>query len=87
MYIILVYDIEQKRVGKMLKLCRIYLNWIQNSVFEGEITEVKLKELIAKAKIIMDIKTDSLIIFKSRQEKWLEKQVIGQEKNEVDNFI
>ena len=70
-----------------LKLCRIYLNWIQNSVFEGEITEVKLKELIVKAKIMMDIKTDSLIIFKSRQEKWLEKQVIGKEKNEVDNFI
>ncbi|WP_074418433.1 CRISPR-associated endonuclease Cas2 [Hydrotalea sp.] len=87
MYIILVYDIEQKRVGKMLKLCRIYLNWIQNSVFEGEITEVKLKELIVKAKIMMDIKADSLIIFKSRQEKWLEKQVIGKEKNEVDNFI
>lgn len=78
---------EQKRVGKMLKLCRIYLNWIQNSVFEGEITEVKLKELIVKAKVIMDMKTDSLIIFKSRQEKWLEKQVIGQEKNELNNFI
>ncbi len=87
MYIILVYDMEQKRVGKMLKLCRIYLNWIQNSVFEGEITEVKLKELIVKAKVIMDMKTDSLIIFKSRQEKWLEKQVIGQEKNELNNFI
>ncbi|MEI6679514.1 MAG: CRISPR-associated endonuclease Cas2 [Mariniphaga sp.] len=27
----------------MLKLCRRYLNWIQNSVFEGEITEVILK--------------------------------------------
>ena len=46
MYVILVYDCGEKRVGKMLKLCRKYLNWIQNSVFEGEITEVKLKELI-----------------------------------------
>ena len=45
MYIILVYDIGEKRVGKMLKLCRQYLSWIQNSVFEGEITEVKLKAL------------------------------------------
>ncbi|MFB6306786.1 MAG: CRISPR-associated endonuclease Cas2, partial [Flavobacteriales bacterium] len=34
----------------MLKLCRQYLNWIQNSVFEGEITEVKLKELIGEAR-------------------------------------
>jgi len=87
MYIILVYDIDQKRVGKMLKLCRQYLNWIQNSVFEGEITEVKLKELQFKAKEIMDIETDSLIIFKTRQEKWLEKVIVGKEKNEIDNFL
>lgn len=50
MYVVLVYDMGEKRVGKMLKLCRRYLNWIQNSVFEGEITEVKLKELLSKAK-------------------------------------
>jgi len=50
MYVILVYDCGEKRVGKMLKLCRKYLNWIQNSVFEGEITDVKLKELIISAK-------------------------------------
>ena len=48
MYVILVYDFGEKRVGKMLKLCRKYLHWIQNSVFEGEISEVKLKELLQK---------------------------------------
>ena len=69
MYIILVYDMGEKRVGKMLKLCRRYLNWIQNSVFEGEITEVKLKELIYMAKNIMKEDYDSLIIFKNRQKK------------------
>ncbi|ASZ11931.1 CRISPR-associated endonuclease Cas2 [Chitinophaga pendula] len=87
MYIILVYDIEQQRVGKMLKLCRRYLNWIQNSVFEGEITEVKLKELLATAKDIMNVHKDSIIIFSSRDEKWLEKQVIGIERNELDNIL
>ncbi len=87
MYAILVYDIEEKRVGKMLKLCRRYLNWIQNSVFEGEITEVKLKELLHRAQDIMDKEKDSIIIFKSRQEKWLEKEVIGKEKNELDNIL
>ena len=71
----------------MLKLCRKYLNWIQNSVFEGEITEVKLKELLFKAKEIMNIEEDSLIIFKSRNEKWLEKEVVGKEKNELDTFL
>jgi CRISPR-associated protein Cas2 len=88
MYIILVYDVNQKRVGKMLKLCRQYLNWIQNSVFEGAITEVKLKELINAAKNIMKEESgDSIIIFKSRDEKWLEKEVIGEEKNPVDTFL
>jgi len=87
MYVILVYDIGEKRVAKMLKLCRQYLNWIQNSVFEGEITEVKLKELKFKAKEIMLDKSDSLIIFASRNEKWLEKEIIGNERSSVDNFL
>lgn len=87
MYVILVYDIEEKRVGKMLKLCRRYLNWIQNSVFEGELTDVKLKELVSEAKEIMIEEKDSIIIFKSRQEKWLDKMIIGQEKNNLDNII
>ena len=87
MYVILVYDIGEKRVGKMLKHCRKYLNWIQNSVFEGEITEVKLKEMVGEAKRIMREDEDSLIIFKSRDERWLDKQVIGQERMSTDTFL
>ena len=87
MYVILVYDINQKKVGKMLKLCRQYLIWIQNSVFEGEITEVKLKELTMKAKSIMTEPSDSIIIFKSRNERWLDKEIVGNEKNSLDNIL
>ncbi len=87
MYVILVYDVNQKRVGKMLKLCRRYLNWIQNSVFEGEITPVKLEELKKKATQIMDLDEDSLIIFKSREERWLNKEIVGLEKNPLDTFL
>jgi len=86
MYIILVYDIGEKRVTKMLKLCRRYLSWIQNSVFEGEITEVKLKQLKAEASNIMKEK-DSLIIFKSREERWLEKEVLGEERASTDQIL
>lgn len=87
MYVILVYDIGEKRVQKMLKLCRQYLNWIQNSVFEGEITSVKLKELLAKSKKIIDDTEDSIIVFKSRDIKWLDKQIVGMERNELDTFL
>jgi CRISPR-associated protein Cas2 len=87
MYVVLVYDIGEKRVGKMLKLCRRYLHWIQNSVFEGTITEVKLRELQHEARALMNLQEDSLIVFSSREERWLDKKVIGKEKNELDNFL
>lgn len=86
MYVILVYDMDKRRVAKMLKLCRKYLHWIQNSVLEGEITPVKLKELIGLAKVIMK-DNDSLIVFKSRDERWLEKEVYGNEKNEISTIL
>lgn len=87
MYVILVYDVGEKRVGKMLKLCRRYLHWIQNSVFEGEITEVRMRELQHHARKLMDLQEDSLIVFTSREERWLEKEIIGREKNKLDNFL
>ncbi|MDR3129850.1 MAG: CRISPR-associated endonuclease Cas2, partial [Tannerellaceae bacterium] len=80
------YDVGEKRVGKMLRLCRRYLHWIQNSVFEGEISEVKKKELILRAEEIME-NEDSLIIFSGRQTNWMEKQVIGKERNNLTQFL
>lgn len=87
MYIIAVYDIGEKRVTKMLKLCRQYLHHIQNSVFEGEISELQLKELEKKATEIMDENYDSFIIFSSRNERWLNKKVIGVDKRPIDDFL
>lgn len=88
MYIIAVYDVDQKRCGKMLKLCRRYLHHIQNSVFEGEITEGKVEELKMRARRIMsEAEGDSLIIFKSRNEKWLDKEIVGCDKKPVDNIL
>lgn len=87
MYVILVYDCGEKRVGKMLKLCRRYLTWIQNSVFEGEISEVNLKRLKVEMKGIMDESYDSVIIFSTHQEKRLFKEVVGLERNEISDFL
>ena len=87
MYVIAVYDVNEKRVARMLKLCRRYLNWIQNSVFEGEISNLGLKELIYEARQIMDEKEDSFILFSGREERWLVKTIVGKERSEVDNFL
>lgn len=87
MYVIAMYDMASERCGKMLKLCRQYLHWVQNSVFEGEITEAKLKELIFEAEKIMDRDYDSFIIFKNRHKNWLDKEIVGKEKGSLDQFL
>ncbi len=87
MYVVLVYDFGEKRVAKMLKLCRKYLNWIQNSVFEGEISEVRLHELLLFAKKFMKEDQDSIIIFKGRDVTWTEKQIVGKERSSIDIFL
>ena len=45
------------------KLLRRYLHWVQNSVFEGELSEGKLAELKFKLSLIIDPEVDSVIIY------------------------
>jgi len=92
MYIILVYDIKTDEKGKKIlpkvfKTCKRYLVHVQNSVFEGEITVSKLKELEMELKTLVRDNIDSVIIFKNRQEKWLEKDFIGKTDDPDTNFI
>lgn len=87
MYVILIYDVAQKRVGKILKLCRQYLCWIQNSVFEGELSEVKLRELKSHIGSIIDTETDSVIIFTNKMSYNMDKEILGKERLSTDNFL
>lgn len=76
-----------KMEPEFFKICKKYLTNVQKSVFEGEITPVLLKKLnIELGKFIRKDK-DSLIIFKSRQEKWLEKEFWGIEDDKTSNFF
>ncbi len=43
MYVLIVYDISVERVTKVHKCLKRYLNWRQNSVFEGELTEAQIE--------------------------------------------
>lgn len=43
MFVILVYDVNSSRCAKVMKICKKYLHHVQRSVFEGMITESKLK--------------------------------------------
>jgi len=87
MYVIIVYDVEENRVSKVCKFLRLYLHWIQNSVFEGNITESELKKIKRELKSIIDKNYDSILIFRMRDERYVDKEVIGIEKTELTNIF
>lgn len=87
MYIILVYDIGEERLQKVLQLCRIYLTWVQNSVFEGEITQANLHRLKNRLRHIIDLNLDSVVIYKLTSRKYVSKETIGVSKGEVETIL
>lgn len=87
MFVVLVYDVGEKRVARALKTCRKYLNWVQNSVFEGEISEVNLKKLKAEMTRIMNMSEDSVIIYIWRTQRYNSREILGVEKGPIDLFV
>ena len=77
MYVILVYAINQKQVGRTLKICRKYLMHVQKSVFEGNITEARLNALKEELAAIVDTGTDSVIIYRMDSVRYTKKEQIG----------
>ena len=93
-YVILVYDInldekEGSRVlTKVYNICKKYLNHIQNSVFEGELLESQIINLKSELDKYIRSTKDSVILFKSRNKRWLDKEFIGMiEEDKTTNFI
>lgn len=92
MYCILGYDVEMdeggaKALRNIFKICKKYLTHIQKSVFEGEVTELQYIKLRAELSKHIRKDRDSIIIFKSRNENWLEKEFWGLKDEKTSNFL
>lgn len=94
MYVILVYDINledkegQKVLRNVFKICKKYLVHIQNSVFEGELLDSQAIKLKAELDRYIRKSKDSVILFKSRNQRWMEKEFLGMiEDDKTDNFL
>lgn len=87
MYIILVYDAAPRRGNKVLKYLRKKLTWVQNSVFEGEITPSSLMELKKDLEQIIDKEKDSIIYYVFDSKNYFERSIIGIEKSSLDTFL
>ena len=87
MYLILVYDIREERVYKVLKIARKYLNWVQNSVLEGEISDAGLAKLKQELKEVINHDEDSVVFYLMRTMKYSSREVMGIQKGARDIII
>ncbi|MYB56908.1 MAG: CRISPR-associated endonuclease Cas2 [Gemmatimonadetes bacterium] len=87
MYVIVVYDVGVKRVGKVCKYLRQHLNWVQNSVFEGEVTKAGVARIKSSLAQILNEDKDSVLIYQMRHERWMNKEVLGVDKNPATNLL
>ena len=78
---------EKKRVNRVRKILKRYLNWVQNSVFEGEIGEGKLEKCLYELKRVIKEDADSIYIYRLEMRDNCRKLIIGQEKEGVFNLI
>jgi CRISPR-associated protein Cas2 len=87
MFIIMAYDIGVERVAKALKVGRKYLTWIQNSVFEGEITRAKFERLKVEMKKIINEENDSVVFYLFRTKMYTSRETMGVEKGKQEIII
>jgi len=85
MYVIIVYDVSVERVNRVKKFLRQHLHWVQNSVFEGEVTRAEFERIKVGLKELVKEDEDSIVIYKLRSMP--QREIIGVEKNPMEDII
>jgi len=80
-YAFLFYDVNEKRVNKVFKVCKKYLSHFQNSVFRGELTPSKLILLKKDLKNIIDEDEDFICIIKLMNDNVYGEEILGNQRN------
>lgn len=87
-YVFLFYDVGVKRVNKVFKKCKKYLNHWKKSVFRGPLTNSEILELENELKKIINKEEDFISIIKIMDFKKIGETTLGTaDKNTEDIFI
>jgi CRISPR-associated protein Cas2 len=87
MYVVIVYDVSVERLNKVRIFLKQYLDWMQNSVFEGEVTKAQLRKIEMRLEELIDGKEDSIIVYSARDQKMVKRTFIGEPKVEPTTII
>jgi len=86
LYVIMVYDVNVKRVVKVLKVGRKYLEHVQNSVLEGELSPAQYKKLKHEVEKTIDPEEDTVRFYLLRTTRYLTTEELGlPSRNEPDS--
>jgi len=80
-YAFLFYDVNEKRVQKVFKVCKKYLSHFQYSVFRGEITPSLLIKLRNDLNKVIDKSEDFVCIIKLKNNNVFGEEIIGTPEN------
>ncbi|MCX7878408.1 MAG: CRISPR-associated endonuclease Cas2 [Ignavibacteria bacterium] len=87
-FYIAVYDIANpRRLPRVLKIFRKYMNWVQNSAFEGELNAKQYQALKKELQKVINNEADSIIFYHAEEQKHIGKKIIGREKNEITQYL
>jgi CRISPR-associated protein Cas2 len=87
MYVVIVYDVGVDRINKVRSFLREYMNWVQNSVFEGELTKAEFVKVKSRLKELIEESSDHIIFYSSRDRKYLGIENLGTPKADTSNII
>ena len=76
-YAFVFYDVNEKRVQKVFKICKKYLSHYQNSVFRGEMSPSKLIQLKTDLRAIICEDEDFICIIKLMNNSVFGEEVLG----------
>ncbi len=82
-----MYDVDVKKVSKVCSFLRRYLDWVQNSVFEGELSKKQLEIIKEELKQMLDPLKDSIVIYTFRTSKEVKREILGIPKGNIDEII
>lgn len=76
-YAFVFYDVGEKRVQKVFKVCKKYLSHFQKSVFRGEMSPSKLIQLRKELKTVIDEEEDFVCIIKLMNNSIFGEEILG----------
>ena len=85
---IIHYDEKGRKIlPKVFKICKKYLVHIQNSVFEGNLSKANSIALQKELDVYIRKDKDSVIMFHTREERWMNKDFLGKTDDKTSNFL